>query len=78
MLGASKREADIVCTDLTRNVYRWSPTRQGGSDGLHTIDEKVNMTVHLELVRFYYDFVRNFDAADVAKATGAVPGEVEL
>lgn len=49
---------------LTRNVYRWSPTRQGGSDGVHTIDEKVNMTVHLEAVRFYYDLVRNFDAAD--------------
>lgn len=39
------------------------------------------MTVHLELVRFYYDFVRNFDAADVAKATGtgtAIPTEAEL
>lgn len=37
------------------------------------------MTVHLELVRFYYDFVRNFDAADVAKATSGVTlGEVEL
>lgn len=37
------------------------------------------MTVHLELVRFYYDFVRNFDAADVAKATtDATSDEVEL
>lgn len=41
---------------------------------MHTIDEKVNMTVHLELVRFYYDFVRNFDAADVAKTAAAALG----
>lgn len=65
--------------DLTRNVYRWTPVRQGGSDGVHTIDERVNMTVHLELVRFYYDFVRNFDAADVARVdTAEAPGEPEL
>lgn len=47
------------------------------------------MTVHLELVRFYYDFVRNFDASEVAKfgvveetsavtKTDAVSGEPEL
>ncbi|KAJ4393546.1 hypothetical protein N0V93_002758 [Gnomoniopsis smithogilvyi] len=63
--------------DLTRNVYRWSPTRAGGSENAHTIDERVNMTVHMELVRFYYDFVRNFEASDVAK-TGAESGEMEL
>lgn len=71
-------EANLGRQDLTRNVYRWSPTRQGGSDGMHTIDERVNMTVHMELVRFYYDFVRNFDAADVGKTTGTVSGEVDL
>lgn len=62
---------------LTPNVYRWSPTRQGGSENGHTINERVNMTVHMELVRFYYDFVRNFDAADVAK-TESGSAEVEL
>ncbi|KAF3761652.1 carboxypeptidase S [Cryphonectria parasitica EP155] len=61
--------------DFTRHVYRWSPTRQGGSDNIHTIDERVNMTVHMELVRFYYDFVRNFDAANVAKIDNS---ELEL
>ncbi|PSR84052.1 peptidase family M20/M25/M40 [Coniella lustricola] len=62
--------------DFTRNVYRWSPSRDSGSKNIHTIDERVNMTVHLELVRFYYDFVRNFDAAvDVAKVgTASGPG----
>lgn len=64
--------------DLTPNVYRWSPARQGGALNGHTIDERVNMTVHMELVRFYYDFVRNFDAAGgVAKKAGGT-GEVEL
>lgn len=63
--------------DLTRNVYRWSPTRAGGSENAHTIDERVNMTVHMELVRFYYDFVRNFEVSDVAK-TSAMSEEMEL
>lgn len=63
--------------DLTPNVYRWSPTRQGGSENGHTINERVNMTVHMELVRFYYDFVRNFDAAGVARK-GPKSAEVEL
>lgn len=69
--------ADNARIDLTRNVYRWSPTRAGGSENAHTIDERVNMTVHMELVRFYYDFVRNFEASEVGKA-GAVTGEIEL
>ncbi|KAJ0106804.1 hypothetical protein J7T55_001328 [Diaporthe amygdali] len=62
---------------LTPNVYRWTPVRQGGNTGAHTIDEGVDMNVHMELVRFYYDFVRNFDASGVAKKE-AVSGEVEL
>lgn len=45
---------------------------------MHTIDERVNMTIHMELVRFYYDFVRNFDASDVAKTDAAVLVESEL
>lgn len=60
---------------LTRNVYRWSPARQGGALNGHTIDERVDMGVHMELVGFYYDFLRNFDRAGVAKIGG---GEVEL
>ncbi|KAI3396246.1 hypothetical protein diail_12390 [Diaporthe ilicicola] len=63
---------------LTPNVYRWSPTRQGGSENGHTINERVNMTVHMELVRFYYDFVRNFDAAGVAKSASGPGEEAEL
>ncbi|KAK7747428.1 hypothetical protein SLS53_001683 [Cytospora paraplurivora] len=63
--------------DFTRNVYRWAPARQGGIENAHTINERVNITVHLELVKFYYDLLRNFDASDVAKTT-SVSGELEL
>lgn len=63
--------------DLTPNIYRWSPTRQGGGVNIHTIDERINMTTHMEVVRFYYDFVRNFDSSDVGKIDAA-SGELEL
>ncbi|KAI6085335.1 carboxypeptidase S [Hypoxylon rubiginosum] len=52
--------------NLTSHVYRWTPTRQGHNANAHTVDERVDMNSHLELVRFYYDLIRNFDAASVA------------
>ncbi|KAK7413871.1 hypothetical protein QQX98_007288 [Neonectria punicea] len=51
--------------NLTPNVYRWTPSRQRGSENIHTIDERVRMDSHMEMVRFYYDLVRNFDGAEV-------------
>ena len=36
----------------------------GASLNIHTIDERVRMTDHVEMVKFYYNFVRNFDKAD--------------
>ncbi|KAI1776776.1 carboxypeptidase S [Hypoxylon cercidicola] len=52
--------------NLTGHVYRWTPTRQGQVVNAHTVDERVNMKSHMELVRFYYDLIRNFDAFPVA------------
>ncbi|KAI1482458.1 hypothetical protein K445DRAFT_313402 [Daldinia sp. EC12] len=52
--------------NLTRHIYRWTPTRQGHNANAHTVDERVDMYAHLELVRFYYDLIRNFDASPVA------------
>ncbi|KAI8956733.1 carboxypeptidase S [Daldinia sp. FL1419] len=52
--------------NLTPHIYRWTPTRQGRSANAHTVDERVDMYAHLELVRFYYDLIRNFDASPVA------------
>ncbi|KAH8891807.1 peptidase family M20/M25/M40 [Thozetella sp. PMI_491] len=50
---------------LTRNVYRFTPVRQGGNANAHTINEGINMTNHVEAIQFYYDLIRNFDVSDV-------------
>ncbi|KAK4691126.1 Gly-Xaa carboxypeptidase, partial [Lecanoromycetidae sp. Uapishka_2] len=51
--------------NLTKNIYRFSPAREGTRFGIHTIDEHIEMQAHLEGLRFYYDVIRNFDAADL-------------
>ncbi|KAF7559520.1 hypothetical protein G7046_g4632 [Stylonectria norvegica] len=51
--------------NLSPNIYRWTPTRDRGAESIHTVDEKVRMSSHIEVVKFYYNLVRNFDAADV-------------
>ncbi|KAF7539122.1 hypothetical protein G7Z17_g12493 [Cylindrodendrum hubeiense] len=50
--------------NLSPHVYRWTPSRQRGDENIHTIDERVRMDSHMEMVSFYYDLVRNFDAAE--------------
>ncbi|KAI1359643.1 peptidase family M20/M25/M40 [Xylaria arbuscula] len=52
--------------NLTPNIYRWAPVRQGHALNAHTVDERVDMETHLEMVRFYYDLIRNFDASKAA------------
>ncbi|KAL1968084.1 hypothetical protein VTN77DRAFT_2214 [Rasamsonia byssochlamydoides] len=47
--------------NLTRNIYRWSPTRAGGSANIHTVDERLDIAVHLEGLALYYDLIRSFD-----------------
>jgi Gly-Xaa carboxypeptidase len=37
----------------------------GGSESAHTINERVRMDVHMEMLKFYYNFVRNFNEADL-------------
>lgn len=31
----------------------------------HTVDEGVNMFAHMDVLKFYYNLIRNFDASDV-------------
>ncbi|CAI7656404.1 unnamed protein product [Penicillium discolor] len=50
---------------LSRSVFRWTPSISRGLDNIHTVDERVSIFDHLSAVRFYYDFIRNFDTADV-------------
>jgi Gly-Xaa carboxypeptidase len=40
--------------NLTQNIYRWSPTREGGSANIHTVDERLDVDVHLEALALYY------------------------
>jgi Gly-Xaa carboxypeptidase len=53
------------------------PVRQGHALNGHTVDEKVDMENHLEIVSFYYDLIRNFDASKAA-STGETPDVGEL
>ncbi len=40
--------------DLTRNIYRFTPSREGTRLNQHAIDERMGMTAHLEGMRLYY------------------------
>ncbi|PYH94092.1 carboxypeptidase S [Aspergillus ellipticus CBS 707.79] len=48
--------------NLSRNIYRWSPSRAGGALNIHTVDERINVDVHLEALALYYDLIRSFDS----------------
>ncbi|KAJ2979668.1 hypothetical protein NUW58_g7146 [Xylaria curta] len=52
--------------NLTPNIYRWVPIRQGHALNAHTFDERIDMESHLEIASFYYDLIRNFDASNAA------------
>ncbi|KAI0159508.1 peptidase family M20/M25/M40 [Xylariaceae sp. FL1272] len=58
--------------NLTENVYRWVPDRQGHFRNAHTVDEGIDMETHMEVVRFYYDLIRNFDASTAASKSSEV------
>jgi len=46
---------------LTRNIYRWAPSRDGTRFNNHAVDERIEMEAHLEGFRFYYDLILGFD-----------------
>ncbi|KAF2145539.1 uncharacterized protein K452DRAFT_220707 [Aplosporella prunicola CBS 121167] len=48
---------------LTKNIYRFEPYREGTMLNLHTVDERIDMLTHVEIMRFYYELIRNFDQA---------------
>lgn len=53
----------IAYWNLTNHIYRFEPSLHGSMDvdgpNIHTINEKMSVTGHLELVRFFYEFVQN-------------------
>lgn len=52
-------------TDLSKHIYRWSPGSLKSFSNIHTVNERLLMSEHLNMAKFYYDFIRNFDQADV-------------
>ena len=40
--------------NLTRDIYRFSPAREGTRFGVHTVDEHIDMMARLEGMRLYY------------------------
>lgn len=50
--------------NLTTNIYRFLPLYATSSLNAHTVDERVNMEDHVNMVKFYYNLIRNFDASD--------------
>ena len=40
--------------NLTKNIYRFSPAREGTRFGVHTVDEHIDIMAHLEGMRLYY------------------------
>lgn len=56
--------------DLTRNIYRYEPgydpeDPDGGLGNIHTVDERVSIAAHVNLVRWYTLFIRNIDTAEL-------------
>ena len=46
--------------DLTRNIYRYTPAREGTRLDVHGTDERMLITAHLEGMRVYYGKPRRF------------------
>lgn len=55
-------------TNLTKNIYRWSPTRVGTRLNAHTVDEKIQIKTHVEGIKFYTELIVQVDEAGVELA----------
>lgn len=40
--------------NLTKNIYRWSPSRLGTRVNIHTTDERLDISAHIDGFRLYY------------------------
>jgi Gly-Xaa carboxypeptidase len=45
--------------DLSRNIYRFTPSRVEGRENAHTVDERLGMKEHIEGVKFYTQMMLN-------------------
>lgn len=57
--------------DLTQNIYRFEPAYDAedppkdGLGGIHTVNERLSMPAHVNLVKWYILFIRNIDEAQI-------------
>ncbi|RMZ04036.1 hypothetical protein D0860_06550 [Hortaea werneckii] len=57
--------------DLTPHIFRYGPgydpdwIPEGGLGRIHTVDEKVSVVNHVNMVKWFWLFVRNMDGAEV-------------
>jgi Gly-Xaa carboxypeptidase len=49
--------------NLSKNIYRFAPVREGGRENAHTVDERIGMREHVEGVKFYLQLILNSDRA---------------
>ncbi|CUM63020.1 uncharacterized protein PRCAT00000582001 [Priceomyces carsonii] len=53
--------------DLTRNIFRFSPFFSNVTmteNGIHSVDERIQASAHLQLVAFFYQYVQTVDTPD--------------
>ncbi|KAG5752305.1 hypothetical protein H9Q70_005058 [Fusarium xylarioides] len=51
--------------NLSKNIYRWSPGSLKSFSNIHGVNERLLMSEQMNMAKFYYDFIRNFDKANV-------------
>lgn len=51
--------------ELSPHIFRFTPHTINGSINIHTIDERIHMGEHMDVVKFYYNFIRSFDQAEL-------------
>ncbi|KAI0410284.1 hypothetical protein F5X98DRAFT_381972 [Xylaria grammica] len=50
--------------DLSSHIYRWTAGSIKSFSNIHSINERLLIGEHLDMARFYYDFIRNCDRED--------------
>ncbi|KAK8206776.1 hypothetical protein M8818_004610 [Zalaria obscura] len=51
--------------NLSKHIFRFTPRREGTTEGVHGVDERVDMKAHLEGMRWYAEVMRIFGEREV-------------
>lgn len=47
--------------EVTDNIYRFTPFTEDSGAGLHSIDERSTLENHIDIVKFYFQLLRNMN-----------------